>query len=86
MERGARRNEERGREQLEQNNYLPFLLARGAFSPLKTWEGKPPLEVYELPPTECTHTRSAREDTETAVWLYVPPRARIGIPHPLGGH
>lgn len=45
---------EREREKVAypgQNNYLPFLHAEGTFSPLKTWEGEPPLEVCELPPT-----------------------------------
>lgn len=47
-----------------QNNYLPFLHAGGTFSPLKTWEGEPPLEVCELPSTgrmyihACTNTRT----------------------------
>lgn len=38
------------RDRTEQNNYLPFLPAGGTFSPLETWEGKPPLEVCQLPP------------------------------------
>lgn len=45
---GSRR--ERGVAYPRQNNYLPFLYAGGTFSPLKTWEGEPPLEVCELPP------------------------------------
>lgn len=46
---------ERGVAYPRQNNYLPFLYAGGTFSPLKTWEGEPPLEVCELPPVERVH-------------------------------
>lgn len=55
---GGEKDRERKREVVYpgQNNYLPFLHAGGTFSPLKTWEGEPPLEVCELPPTERTRT------------------------------
>lgn len=49
------RERERGMAYPRQNNYLPFLYAGGTFSPLKTWEGEPPLEVCELPPVERMH-------------------------------
>lgn len=49
------RERKRGVAYPRQNNYLPFLYAGGTFSPLKTWEGEPPLEVCELPPVERVH-------------------------------
>lgn len=52
---GEGRERERGVAYPRQNNYLPFLYARGTFSPLKTWEGEPPFEVCELPPVERMH-------------------------------
>jgi len=54
--RERKRERERGAVYPGQNNYLPFLHAGGTFSPLKTWEGEPPLEVCELPPTEHART------------------------------
>lgn len=65
---------------MEQNNYLPFLPAGGTFSPLETWEGKPPLEVCQLPPVgprarlsepyPRTNTRVARERARGRVFTH----------------
>lgn len=52
VEEKERERERRGVAYPRQNNYLPFLYAGGTFSPLKTWEGEPPLEVCEQPPVE----------------------------------
>jgi len=58
-ERERERERQRGAVYPGQNNYLPFLHAGGTFSPLKTWEGEPPLEVCELPPRRArTHART----------------------------
>lgn len=61
------RERKRGLAYPGQNNYLPFLHAGGTFSPFKTWEGEPPLEVCELLSTKrmhiyaymCAHVRAS---------------------------
>lgn len=71
-----------------QNNYLPFLHAGGTFSPLKTWEGEPPLEVCELPPTGRVRTRTrAYIHASHGLYAYVVAfYIHRGIPHPLDEH
>lgn len=83
---GGEKDRERKREVVYpgQNNYLPFLHAGGTFSPLKTWEGEPPLEVCELPPTE--HTRTYTHMLRAAFVCVCTFYIHRGIPHPLDEH
>lgn len=64
-----------------QNNYLPFLYAGGTFSPLKTWEGEPPLEVCELPPVERMHIYIY---AYTCVYARISARMRVYMLYTLG--
>lgn len=68
MGRGKKRG--RGLAYPGQNNYLPFLHAGGTFSPFKTWEGEPPLEVCELLPTKRMHIHANTRSHALVCFLY----------------